>query len=164
MRFAFTEDQLAFRDAVADLLEKECPPQAVRAAWENETGRTDQCWDALGEMGVLGALAPEAAGGLGLTELDLVLLLEASGRAALPEPLVEHAMVAAPIVPTSLRTVTAALGPSPLVPYAELRGRGAGRGRRAPAARVAGRARRGAAAVGRPLAPRRRGRLGRQRR
>jgi alkylation response protein AidB-like acyl-CoA dehydrogenase len=69
-------------------------------------------------MGVLGALAPEAAGGLGLTELDVVLLLEASGRAALPEPLVEHLMVAAPIAPTSLRTVTAALGPSPLVPYA----------------------------------------------
>jgi alkylation response protein AidB-like acyl-CoA dehydrogenase len=119
VRFAFTEDQLAFRDAVADLLEKESPPQAVRAAWENETGRTEQCWDALGAMGVLGALAPEAAGGLGLSELDVVLLLEASGRVALPEPLVEHAMVAAPIVDPSLRTVTAALGPSPLVPYAD---------------------------------------------
>jgi alkylation response protein AidB-like acyl-CoA dehydrogenase len=119
VRFAFTEDQLAFRDAVGDLLEKECPPDAVRAAWENETGRTEQCWDALGAMGVLGALAPERDGGLGLSELDLVLLLEASGRAALPEPFVEHAMVAAPIVPTSLRTVTAALGPSPLVPYAD---------------------------------------------
>ena len=67
MRFAFTEDQLAFRDAVADLLEKESPPQAVRAALENDTGRTEQCWDALGAMGVLGALAAEAAGGLGLT-------------------------------------------------------------------------------------------------
>ncbi len=119
MRFAFTEDQLALRDAVADLLEKECPPHVVRAAWANENGRTERCWDALAEMGVLGAIAPEAAGGLGLTELDLVLLLEATGRCALPEPFVEHAMVAAPIVPTSYRTVTAALGPSPLVPYAD---------------------------------------------
>jgi alkylation response protein AidB-like acyl-CoA dehydrogenase len=119
VRFAFTEDQLAFRDAVSELLAKECPPSGVRAAWDNETGRTDGCWDALGAMGVLGALAPEAAGGLGLTELDVVLLLEAAGRAALPEPFVEHAMVAAPLVPTSLRTVSAALGPSPLVPYAD---------------------------------------------
>src|SRR5438067_2515575 len=31
MRFAFTDDQLAFRDAARDLLEKECPPHAVRA-------------------------------------------------------------------------------------------------------------------------------------
>ena len=33
MRFAFTDDQLLFRDAVADLLAKECPPEAVRWAW-----------------------------------------------------------------------------------------------------------------------------------
>ncbi|MGZ6965181.1 MAG: acyl-CoA dehydrogenase family protein, partial [Acidimicrobiia bacterium] len=119
MRFAFTDDQLAFRDAVNELLEKECPPHVVRGAWENTTGRTDRCWDALAEMGVLGVLAPESAGGLGLSELDLVLLLEASGRAALPEPLVEHAMVAAPIAPPGLRTITAALGPTVLVPYAD---------------------------------------------
>lgn len=119
MRFAFTDDQLAFRDAVADLLEKECPPNVVRAAWENERGRTDRAWDALGEMGVLGAIAPQSIGGLGLNELDLVLLLEVSGRAALPEPFVEHAMVAAPIVPELTRTITAALGPAALVPYAD---------------------------------------------
>jgi alkylation response protein AidB-like acyl-CoA dehydrogenase len=119
VRFAFTDDQLAFRDAVSDLLEKECPPSVVRAAWENDTGRTDGAWGALGEMGVLSVLAPESVGGLGMTELDLVLLLEASGRYALPEPLVEHAMVAAPIAPAGLGTVTAALGPSPFVPYAD---------------------------------------------
>ena len=119
MRFAFTDDQLALCDAVSELLEKECPPHVVRAAWDNETGRTDGCWDALADMGVLAALAPESAGGLGFTELDAVLLLEASGRAALPEPLVEHAMVAAPLIDPSLRTVTSALGPSALVPYAD---------------------------------------------
>jgi alkylation response protein AidB-like acyl-CoA dehydrogenase len=120
VRFAFTEDQLAFRDAVAELLEKECPPSVVRDAWENRTGRSGKCWHALGEMGVLGAIAPEVAGGLGLSELDLVLLLEASGHAALPEPLVEHAMVAAPVVSPFLSgTVTTALGPSALVLYAE---------------------------------------------
>ena len=37
---------------------------------------------------------PEADGGLGLTEVDLVLLLEEAGRAALPEPLVESALLA----------------------------------------------------------------------
>jgi alkylation response protein AidB-like acyl-CoA dehydrogenase len=47
-------------------------------------------------MGVLGLLAPEAAGGLGLTEVDLVLILEECGRAAVPGPLVEHAAVAVP--------------------------------------------------------------------
>jgi alkylation response protein AidB-like acyl-CoA dehydrogenase len=75
-------------------------------------------------MGVLAAMAPESSGGLGLTELDLVPMVEASGRVALPEPLVEHAMVAAPVifssgVSSAMPTVTAVLGPSPLVPYAD---------------------------------------------
>ena len=73
MEFGFTEDQFAFRDAVRDLLAKECPPAVVRAAWTNADGRSGGAWHALGAMGVLGALVPESAGGLGLTELDVSL-------------------------------------------------------------------------------------------
>jgi alkylation response protein AidB-like acyl-CoA dehydrogenase len=98
MRFAFSEDQLALRDAVRDLLAKECPPAAVRAAWTNETGRCPSAWAALTKMGVLGVVAPEAVGGLGLDEVDLVLVLEETGRCALPEPIVETAAVAAPLL------------------------------------------------------------------
>lgn len=120
MRFAFSDDQLAMRDAVRDLLEKECPPAVVRAAWTNPDGRSGRAWIALGEMGVLGALVPEASGGLGFTELDVVLLAEEAGRAALPEPFVEHVLVGAALVPsesvaTGATTVTAG---EVLVPYA----------------------------------------------
>jgi alkylation response protein AidB-like acyl-CoA dehydrogenase len=101
VRFAFTDDQLAFRDAVRELLANECPPSVVRGAWESTTGRTDGVWAHLGEMGVLGMLAPESAGGLGLTDLDLVLILEETGYAALPEPVVEHAAVAVPLLASS---------------------------------------------------------------
>src|SRR5207244_1399831 len=52
----------------------------------------------LAAMGVVGLRAPEAAGGLGLTDLDLVLLLEETGRAALPGPVVEHVAVAVPML------------------------------------------------------------------
>jgi alkylation response protein AidB-like acyl-CoA dehydrogenase len=98
MHFAFSDEQLALRDAVRDLLTKECPPSAVRAAWTNDSGRCPSAWDALTEMGVLGVLAPEAIGGLGLTEVDLVLVLEETGRFALPEPIVETAAVAVPFL------------------------------------------------------------------
>jgi alkylation response protein AidB-like acyl-CoA dehydrogenase len=124
MRFAFTDDQLAFRDAVREVLAKECPPSIVRAAWTNDDGRSGTAWSALAEMGVLGAAAPEASGGLGLTVLDLVLLAEETGYAALPEPFVEHVMVAVPALedPRAAATgeilVTAALGGAPYVPYA----------------------------------------------
>jgi alkylation response protein AidB-like acyl-CoA dehydrogenase len=123
MRFAFTDDQLAFRDAVRDLLERECPPAVVRDAWTNDTGRTPTVWGHLAEMGVLGTLAPEAAGGLGLTFLDLVLVLEETGYAALPEPILEHAAVAIPLLPdpgpaaAGTLTVTASFVTAPNAPW-----------------------------------------------
>jgi alkylation response protein AidB-like acyl-CoA dehydrogenase len=99
VRFGFDDDQLAFRDAARDLLDKECAPAAVRAAGEDAPGRLDRrVWDRLAEMGALAALVPETHGGLGLDELSLVLVLEEAGRAALPHPLVDTAAVAAPLL------------------------------------------------------------------
>ena len=98
MRFAFSDDQLLFRDTVRDLLDKECQPEQVRYAWVNEDGRLPEVWSALAEMGVLGVQVPEAFGGLGMTELDLVLLLEETGRVGLPDPVVEAVAVAAPLL------------------------------------------------------------------
>ncbi len=123
MRFAFSEEQLALRDAVRAFLDNECPPKVVRDAWTNDSGRSG-LWQRLGEMGVLGLLVPEAQGGFGGHELDLVLVLEETGRAALPEPIVEHAAVALPLIDDG-RVSAAAAGdltvtvapPSGLVPY-----------------------------------------------
>jgi alkylation response protein AidB-like acyl-CoA dehydrogenase len=100
--FGFNDEQLAFRDAVRDLLVDACPPAAVRAAWTGEGPGYDRgLWGTLGEMGVLGLLAPVDEGGLGLTEVDLVLVLEETGRVALPGPVVEHAAVAVPLLATA---------------------------------------------------------------
>ncbi|HKA93333.1 MAG TPA: acyl-CoA dehydrogenase family protein, partial [Acidimicrobiia bacterium] len=107
MRFAFSDEQLAMRDAVCAFLENECPPEVVRGAWTNDTGRSG-LWPKLGEMGVLGVLAPEEHGGFGGDELDLVLLLEETGRAALPEPVVEHAAVAVPLLDDERASAAAA--------------------------------------------------------
>jgi alkylation response protein AidB-like acyl-CoA dehydrogenase len=99
MHFGFDDDQLAFRDAVRDLLDKECTPAAVRAAWDAPPGGLDRgVWERLTDMGVPATLVPADAGGLGLDERSLVLVLEEAGRAALPHPLVETAAIAAPLV------------------------------------------------------------------
>jgi len=116
MRFAFTDDQLAFRDAVRELLEKECTPAHVRAAWTNDTGRVPGLWDKLAEMGVVGMLVPEAKGGLGLSLVDLVLILEETGRCALPEPIVESAAFGLPFLDRADIVVSVAHS---LVPWAD---------------------------------------------
>ncbi|MEX2294378.1 MAG: acyl-CoA dehydrogenase family protein [Acidimicrobiales bacterium] len=118
MRFALTEDQVAFRDAVRDLLAKECTPAVVRAASDAPAGKLDRgVWDSLREMGVLGLLVPEADGGLGLDETYLVPILEECGRAALPHPIVETAMVAARLLGADIGMVSTDLG-GPNVPCA----------------------------------------------
>ncbi|MEO0494597.1 MAG: acyl-CoA dehydrogenase family protein [Actinomycetota bacterium] len=96
MKFSFTDEQDMFRDTVRDLFVDRCPPEAVRASWDNDDGRVPGLWSALAEMGVLAVLAPESAGGLGMNEIDLVRILEEAGYAGVPEPLVEHVAVAVP--------------------------------------------------------------------
>lgn len=98
MQFQFTEDQRGFQESVRKFLEKECTPAHLRALWQTETGRAPELWSKLAEIGVLGLLVPEAHGGLGSSEVDLVLLLEEAGRAALPEPVAETAAVGVPLL------------------------------------------------------------------
>jgi alkylation response protein AidB-like acyl-CoA dehydrogenase len=98
MDFSFTEDHHAFREALRSLLQKACTAEHLRAAWSNHTGRVPELWERMAELGIVGLTAPEKHGGLGMSELDLVLLLEESGRAALPEPLVETTAVGIPLL------------------------------------------------------------------
>jgi alkylation response protein AidB-like acyl-CoA dehydrogenase len=98
MQFAFTEEQLMFQRSVRDMLASRCSPEQVRAAWSHESGRIDGLWQQLAELGLTGMLVPEAYGGLAMAACDWVLVLEQSGVAALPEPLTESSVVAAPLL------------------------------------------------------------------
>ena len=120
MRFAFTDDQKLFAEGLRDLLDKECTPAHVRAAWDDGAGHDFTLWNHLAEMGVFGMLVPERAGGLGGTEVDLVLLLEELGRAAAPGPVLETAAVVAPALGDGATVGTAVLDGSPYVPHAHV--------------------------------------------
>ncbi len=98
MDFRFSEDQEALQGAVHDFLEGEFGPDRLRALWETETARSPELWRALAEIGLPGLLVPEEHGGMGMDEVDFALLLEEAGRAALAEPLVSTAAVAAPLL------------------------------------------------------------------
>lgn len=110
MRFAFTDDQLALREAVRDFLAAECPPEVVRAAWPepDDDGqgpgagaratqdRLEGLWDQLAEMGVFGVLVSEDKGGMGFDEVAAMIVLAETGYAAVPHPVVEAMCVVAP--------------------------------------------------------------------
>lgn len=98
MDFTFTEDQLLFQDSVRDFLVNEITPEKIRSNWETETGRSDELWAQLTELGLTGITVAEEFGGLGMTELDFVLLAQECGYVALAEPLVHSALVAVPLI------------------------------------------------------------------
>jgi len=112
MHFAFTDQQLEFRDAVRQVLAKECTTDDVRAAYDVTAARTPR-WATLAELGVTGLSVPETRGGLGLGLVDLVLLVEEAGRVALPEPLVATTGLAVPLLADldAAGTADARIGP-----------------------------------------------------
>ncbi|MGZ4143762.1 MAG: acyl-CoA dehydrogenase family protein [Actinomycetota bacterium] len=104
MRFRPTDDQRLLAQTVREMLEKECPPDAARAGFSRSR------WDRLVEMGMVSALAS------GMSEVDLVPILEEAGRVALPEPLIEAAMIAGGALEG---VVTAGVG-TPYVAHADV--------------------------------------------
>jgi len=98
VNFDFTEDQYSLRDAAREFFAGESSPTHVRAMWASETGRSPELWKAMAETGFVGLTVPEEHGGLGLDEVDLVLLLEQAGYAALPEPLLETTAIGVPLL------------------------------------------------------------------
>lgn len=98
MHFNFTPEQREFQQAVRGVLERSCDVASLRASWEHAAGRSSERWQELASLGLVGATVPESHGGLGLGEIDVVLAVEETGRAALPEPLVEISLVAPPLL------------------------------------------------------------------
>jgi len=93
MYFALSEDQKLFASTVKNMLSETATPERLRKAWSNELPHPNPIWASLAEMGVLGMTCPEAHDGLGMSAMEWVVVLEESGRAALPEPLLESMVV-----------------------------------------------------------------------
>ncbi len=98
MHFAFTEDQRAITEAAREMLLESCTPADLRRLLASGEAIDAERWATIREIGLLGIMAPEDKGGLGLGLIDLVGIAEAAGYVALPEPLVEQAGIAVPLL------------------------------------------------------------------
>jgi len=100
MEFGFSDEQRMAADTVRAALADLCTGADLRRLMASGEARDAKRWRALSDLGLAGLMVPEDLGGLGLCEVDLVLIAEACGYAALPEPLIEQAGVAAPLLAT----------------------------------------------------------------
>jgi len=87
MDFRFTEEQEELRDLARRFLEEHSGPEAIRSAMATELGYLPETWERIArELGWPSVHIPEAYGGLGLSQVDLMVLLETSGEFLLCAP------------------------------------------------------------------------------
>lgn len=94
MDFTFTEDQIALRDTISRFLMTEAAPELLREIWETPTGRSAELWDKIAEQGLMGLSIPETEGGMGMGDIDWVLLQQELGYYCLPDVVSDTAYVA----------------------------------------------------------------------
>ncbi len=96
MNFGFTDEQELLRSAVRKFLDDSCPLEQVRKITEDASGAgfSRNLWQRIAQLGWLGLTIPEAHGGAGLGWVDLVVLLEETGRSLFPSPLVSSTLAA----------------------------------------------------------------------
>jgi alkylation response protein AidB-like acyl-CoA dehydrogenase len=94
MDFELTELQTDLAQGVRQLCEGRFPLETVRGVENAERVVDRKGWRALGEAGVFNLCLDEAAGGVGLTLPEAVLVFEELGRALVPGPLVATHMAA----------------------------------------------------------------------
>lgn len=92
MDFGLSEEQEMLQETLRGFVQNECPTARLREIFDAGTGHDPALWSALAEMGVAGLIVPEEHGGAGMQLLDLALIAEVLGEAALPTPLLGHAL------------------------------------------------------------------------
>ncbi|WP_306320861.1 MULTISPECIES: acyl-CoA dehydrogenase [unclassified Streptomyces] len=96
MGIAITQEQRELADAVRGWIARAVPPDEVRKLLDAPAaaGHRPGYWDGVAAQGLLGVHLPESYGGGGGTLLDLAVVVEEAGRAALPGPFVGSVLAA----------------------------------------------------------------------
>ena len=97
MDFAFSEEQEMLRSTARTMLAKASPSAVVRKLMETEDAYDAELWKKVAEQGWTALGIPEEYGGFG-SFLDLVVVLEETGRVLLPGPFFETMAMAVPVL------------------------------------------------------------------
>lgn len=93
MDLSLNETQLMLRDSARRYLAGACPRLTMQEIQNSALGHSPEIWRAMGEMGWMGLLVPEKYGGSATPFLDVAVLLEQMGRANLPSPYFDTAVL-----------------------------------------------------------------------
>ena len=94
MDFGLTEEQQQLKQSARALLTDKCPTTAVRKAMASDDGYPRELYGEIAKLGWNGLIVPEKFGGAELGMLDMAVLLEEGGYAALPGPFLFSSVLA----------------------------------------------------------------------
>lgn len=92
------EELELLRDSAASFCEGEAPASRIKTLRENNSGFDRALYQQFGDLGWLGILVNEEAGGLGMDLNAMSVVAHQAGRQALPEPLLEVAVLSASVI------------------------------------------------------------------
>ncbi len=109
MDFRFTEDQQDLIDAAKAVFDGENTVERMRAIVAGD--EVTDIWPHFAELGLIGLMAPESAGGMEQSLVVMCGVAEAAGYAGVPEPLVELAGISIPLLMqmNEIKTLQAAI-------------------------------------------------------
>ena len=87
MDFSLSEEQEMLQKSARDFLSAECPKSLVREIEAGDLGYSPELWRKMAALGWMGLALPEEYGGAGFSLLDMAVLFEEFGRAAMPGPM-----------------------------------------------------------------------------
>lgn len=88
MEFKFSEEQEAIADAAEPVFSDLCGDEAIKDLNASDEPLHTELWRQLAESGMHGLVVDEEYGGLGMTLVELCLILEIQGRFVAPVPLI----------------------------------------------------------------------------
>ena len=95
MDFGLSEEQRQLKESARAFLSGECPTTFVRKVMATDDGYPGELYDQMAKLGWAGLIVPEKFGGAGLGMLDMAMILEEGGYAALPGPFLFSSVLAA---------------------------------------------------------------------
>lgn len=96
--FNLSEEQQMLRDVVARFVRENYDLKAHRAAAASDAGFRRELWDKFAELGWLGLAQSEAVGGLGLSFVEVAIVMEELGRGLVLEPYLSSAVLCATLL------------------------------------------------------------------
>ena len=107
MRFLPTEEQVAFVEAIDEIVEGTGGADIARSWADGDTAAGLALWEQFAELGLLGLRVSEEAGGFGGTLSDLVVVFERLGYHGVPGPYLETVALLPALVDDATRTALA---------------------------------------------------------